>query len=949
MASTTKEMSLNGKLAECLRQYGLDALEEQTLRSESGQLHQVDVLVNLDEYAVALEAEYAPQDGKADAARRLTDPPLEWRGVPVDVAYAIAYPANIKNLAPPLAYEELFRTDNLQFEHLSRASGTWSTPATGAVSELADVLHDFWTRSDNGQDIYDVAELASVAIDKAANFLERHHKESGEKDSDPAATKALVWLNALLFQVLLHQSLNPDSLPFPHTGKRIPLPHPDEGKDHLSAQWKEILTINWWPIFHVARESLNASAPLAAKRALDVLKVAATEIAETGVIRRHDVAGRIFHRLLDTRKFLATNYTTIPAAIILAALAFDRRRATWKNMDFTSKQRLEQLKIVDPACGSGTLLMAAFQEIIKQIHIQDERRPKSDLTKCVLENSLYGFDVVPAAIHLAASTLLMAETSQLVSDMNLWRMQHGVFHGLPRLGSLDMLHTSPTSGNAARLGLFGDSETMVDATSVSGTGEEDRANVSFPKNCDLVIANPPYTRAGGPGDEQNTSWNPIFGSLMNQEDQEQMKKALNLTLKKTPAGVYSGLGSAFLVLAHQNLRRGGRIAFVLPSVLVTGSSWKPIREMLLANYQIDWVITSHDPRIRSAKSGLPGRMYASFSESTNMAEVLLVATKEIPSPSHKVRFVNLKTNPLSTIDAIAVARALIEMPENAIDLSTSGTSSWGQVHTVYQQTLTNEPWIETSFIQSTLIDTVRQVERDMPLCSLGQDWMFGPYHMQIKGKGQGLFDIDENPDPLRSGYAALWHHKADEITKLSVPPNAHLTPRHNKSPLEQKKMLAESSKLHFACELRSNTQKLAAVFTDQSLLGVRSWITLKPKSPKAGDLETACLWFNSTLGFLIRLAHANRPYPGRSLITHTTIPSLLALDISSLTSKQRRQGKNSFRQIREMTLQPFHRMNVDKTRQEIDAALCRILGVNPKNMAKIRDMLICEPLVNAGK
>ncbi|MCY3986537.1 MAG: hypothetical protein OXF23_05810, partial [Candidatus Dadabacteria bacterium] len=101
---STNEVSLNGKLAEYLRQHGLDALEEQTLRSESGRLHRVDVLVNLDEYAVALEAEYAPQDGKADAAKRLTDPALEWRGVPVDAAYAIAYPANIKNLPPPLVH-----------------------------------------------------------------------------------------------------------------------------------------------------------------------------------------------------------------------------------------------------------------------------------------------------------------------------------------------------------------------------------------------------------------------------------------------------------------------------------------------------------------------------------------------------------------------------------------------------------------------------------------------------------------------------------------------------------------------------------------------------------------------------------------------------------------------------------------------------------------------------
>lgn len=44
----------------------------------------------------------------------------------------------------------------------------------------------------------------------------------------------------------------------------------------------------------------------------------AREVIESGMIRRHDVAGRVFHRLLDSPKFPATNYTTIPAAILLA-------------------------------------------------------------------------------------------------------------------------------------------------------------------------------------------------------------------------------------------------------------------------------------------------------------------------------------------------------------------------------------------------------------------------------------------------------------------------------------------------------------------------------------------------------------------------------------------------------------------------------------------------------
>lgn len=101
MPHSTKETSLNSMLAEYLRRHGLDALEEQTLRSTSGRLHQVDVLVNLDEFAVALEAEYSPRDGKDDATKRLTKPPLEWKGVPISAVYAIEYPTSMKFTPPP--------------------------------------------------------------------------------------------------------------------------------------------------------------------------------------------------------------------------------------------------------------------------------------------------------------------------------------------------------------------------------------------------------------------------------------------------------------------------------------------------------------------------------------------------------------------------------------------------------------------------------------------------------------------------------------------------------------------------------------------------------------------------------------------------------------------------------------------------------------------------------
>ena len=199
-------------------------------------------------------------------------------------------------------------------------------------------------------------------------------------------------------------------LPEEHREKRIVRPDLEASTADLQRQWEDILAINWWPIFHVARETLAATPGSPASRdAIGVLIHTAREIVESGMIRRHDVAGRVFHRLLDERKFLATNYTTIPAAILLAGLAFESG-PRWSEIDFASAESVAGLRIVDPACGTGTLLMAAAQEVLKRARRAGAPADQAPtIVRTILEEALYGFDVVPAAIHLAASTLCMAE------------------------------------------------------------------------------------------------------------------------------------------------------------------------------------------------------------------------------------------------------------------------------------------------------------------------------------------------------------------------------------------------------------------------------------------------------------------------------------------------------------------------------------------------------------
>ena len=73
---------------------------------------------------------------------------------------------------------------------------------------------------------------------------------------------------------------------------------------------------------------------------------------------RHDLLGRIFHTVLDTARYDGSFYTTTAAATLLAALAITEDMCDWND-----PEAIGRLRITDPACGTGTLLMAAAERI----------------------------------------------------------------------------------------------------------------------------------------------------------------------------------------------------------------------------------------------------------------------------------------------------------------------------------------------------------------------------------------------------------------------------------------------------------------------------------------------------------------------------------------------------------------------------------------------------------
>ena len=932
----THEALLNSELAHFLRTRGLEAqAEQQVVAANSGKRYRADILVELEDRSVAIEAEFHPGSRvQREREACLREPPLYWRGLPVQDAFKLVYPSNIMQLPASEALAALQDSGSLRIARGARRGDSiaWENWERGSAVALAETLHDHWVCTAQISDVDGIVRRAADAINVASEFLERlpEVSESG-KERDPSATAPLIWLNAMLFQQLLATDLSVARIPGRDRAVRIPRLDAQVKPSDLISQWGDILAVNWWPVFHPARESLRVARPPHSANAIRVLADAALEIAETGAVRHHDVAGRVFHRLLDTRKFLATNYTTIPAAILLAGLAFDDRIPKWRDFPWDRPGELP-LRIVDPACGSGTLLMAAVQEVRKRFR-RAEVADISEATRALLEDAVHGFDVVPAAVHLTAATLSMAETRQVIHDMPICLMPHGVVEGIPRLGTLDFLPRAPGHKGVQQAYMF--QELLPPPERTDGSGGR-HAEAQFP-SADLFLSNPPYTRAGGPGDAANTDWNPLFGSLLSKADTEEMKRALKRTLEGTPASTYAGLGSAFVLLAADRLAAGGRFAFVLPATLLTGSRWEPIRKLLLERFRIDWVVVSHDERHRAHRAMLPGRRWVSFSESTRIAEALVVGTRIADSKSGDgwTRFVNLRRNPDQPTEVLALVRAMLSAvdPEDPSNEEIRiGDTAWGEIEFVRQAALTPARWIHGTFVQGRLtratVDYIRMrhvgsrgVDSRVALRELGEICEFGPYEMQIKNPAQGLFEIVETDDATRTGYPALWHHKAVDMRSLEQSANARLIPRRDQDSAAQKAMLGKAGRLHLARELGHAPQRLAAVVTEERMLGVRSWTTLLPKDPRPGVEEALCLWLNGTVGMLLRVASSNRPYLGRSALPSEVARQVLVLDVGSLTDGQLATAREVHREFRSVELQGFAHVWDDPQRRRLDGKL----------------------------
>jgi len=219
-----------------------------------------------------------------------------------------------------------------------------------------------------------------------------------------------------------------------------PLRKTMQSQDLTSAfigHWQYVTdNINYVPIFKIAKEiMLTLPSTPDIDKALKFLAEKALDMVRNRAALRHDLMGRIYHRLLVEAKFLGTFYTSVPAATLLLKLALDGKR--WPSEQFNLEQ-LSAFHVSDLACGTGTLLMAADEAIIDNyVHscVTNQVQPDlHELHRLLMENIIYGYDVLASAIHLTASTLALQSPDIAFKEMHLYN--------LPMLGLITGLEVS---------------------------------------------------------------------------------------------------------------------------------------------------------------------------------------------------------------------------------------------------------------------------------------------------------------------------------------------------------------------------------------------------------------------------------------------------------------------------------------------------------------------------
>lgn len=562
MANPTEE-TINHRVAEFLRDNGFNVEAETTVKTDDESYRKVDFVLR-DDRKFHGEGEWnkSYQKGWSQA--------IEYGDLGGASGYfLIGYEGELRetfkqNRLKSMEAEELLSGHEFQalFKvHDQGSPAMFKGPIEDLPGWLDDALED-----EGGIDPDAFIPLMRELVDDLTDYIPNSKKnpalfknifpDLAEGNQRARDASAYVLLNQIVFYRILesygYQSVN-----------RKDLNHPT---DLQTEYFDEIKGDAFEAVFNVDVASLVN------KDGLDHLKSIIRYVDELNPEEfSSDLLGNTFHSLipLDVRKHVAAYYTNPAAARLLASLSIEN----WDD------------EVADFACGSGTLLLGAYQE-------KEEEAPgdlNEDLHETFVDEQITGVDIMPFAAHLATVQLALLNPEY---DTHATRIAIEDSTTLEPGDTINPQQRSLASGKQANLGEY-DSDGHKSGTVEAGAASATEFGVN---KVDTVIMNPPFTR------KQK------FSSFY----RDKLRRRLNDYLDYIDDEM--GFYGYFFPLADKFLEDGGRVAMVIPAVILQQTSLKGIRQLLQDKYTLEHIVLT---QYRSA-----------FSEDTSYRDILLVARKD---------------------------------------------------------------------------------------------------------------------------------------------------------------------------------------------------------------------------------------------------------------------------------------------------------------------------------
>jgi len=514
--------------------------------------------------------------------------------------------------------------------------------------------------------------LLSIITDK--NLLsDLGHISRVHADEIACFLGSYIFLSQVLFLRLL-TAARPELIPV-----RTPATH-----SNLRGAFSKIREINYRPIYKFdVLDSINEKY---LRDTFDLLW--GLEIERI----RFELPGRIFHELMPhaIRKMLACFYTRPHAADLLAQLTIEDSGAT----------------VLDPACGSGTILASAYQRK-RDLFVEEGKGGNPHKRFC--ENEIFGADIMPFAVHLTSANLAAMDAGTIIE-----RTQ--IIQG-------DSIKLKPALYTS---GITGD---LFPQTAKAETTHEDLYDIDL-KPMDVVLMNPPFTKV-----------------------ERGIRKFVDMELFKPKCGGEVGLWGHFIMLADSFLKDDGVCGAVIPINVLRGRESKKVRKHLFENWTPLYILK-------------PTYNYG-FSEWSEYRDILFIAKKQKPLDHYKVKFCLVKKDLTLLTDEDVKSIATLVKSEDKIRNHELVEIDTHEIADIKKHSM-NMMWFCGGVSLSdrdSIVNLVKKLENKLHY--FPQDYFREGYRPVPKGVSQFVF-VTRNSHPSRVEQAFLRFDEEDRKEPITA-------------------------------------------------------------------------------------------------------------------------------------------------------------------------------------